>query len=73
MREKDRESYDTRRGNGAADRCCVTDVERLWNLKRKAYEMEMETSGPKDRWKSETDQDEKGETRRRIYYWSRLS
>ena len=22
----------------------------------------METSGPKDRWKSETDQDEKGET-----------
>ena len=28
----------------------------------------METSGPKDRWKSETDQDEKGETRRRIYY-----
>ena len=27
----------------------------------------METSGPKGRWKSETDQDEKGETRRRIY------
>ena len=30
----------------------------------------METSRPKDRWKSETDQDEKGETRRRIYYWN---
>ena len=29
----------------------------------------METSGLKDWWKSETDQDEKGETRRRIYYW----
>ena len=32
----------------------------------------METSGPKDRWKSETDQDEKGETRRRIYLWERV-
>ena len=28
----------------------------------------METGGPKDRRKSEADQDEKGETRRRIYY-----
>ena len=27
----------------------------------------METSGPKDQWKSETDIDEKGETRGRIY------
>ena len=44
------------RGNGMRSRCCVANVEQLWNLKRKAYEIEMETSGPKDQWRSKMDQ-----------------
>ena len=44
------------RGNGTRSRCCIANAEQLWNLKRKAYEIEMETSGLKDRWRSEMDQ-----------------
>ena len=44
------------RRNGARSRCCIANAEQLWNLKRKAYKMKMETSGPKDWWRSETDQ-----------------
>ena len=32
------------------------DVESLRILKRKAYEIEMETSGPKGQWRSKMDQ-----------------
>ena len=52
----DNELYDVERGIGTDDRCCVANVEQLRKLKRKTYDDEMETSGPKDRWKSEADQ-----------------
>ena len=42
--------------NRARSRCCIANVEQLWNLKRKAYEIETETSRPKDWWRSKTDQ-----------------
>ena len=41
---------------------CGADVELLWILKRKAYEIKMDTSGTKNQWRSKMDQDEKGET-----------
>ena len=44
------------RGNGMRSWCCIANAEQLRNLKRKTYKTEMETSGPKDRWRSETDQ-----------------
>ena len=44
------------RRNGMRSQCCVANVEQLQNLKRKAYETKMETSGPKDQWRSKTDQ-----------------
>ena len=44
------------RRNGAKSWCCIANVEQLQNLKWKAYEKKMETSGPKDWWRSETDQ-----------------
>ena len=43
------------RGNGTRNWCCIANVEQLWNLKWKAYGIEMETSGPKDWWRSKTD------------------
>ena len=70
MRERDRESYDVERRNGAGNRCCIANAEQLRNLKRKTYEElngNLRTEGPEE---ERTDQDEKGETRRRIYYWS---
>ena len=45
--------------DGAAEQ----DVEQLQDLKREAYRIRMETNGLKGQWKSETDQDQKGETR----------
>ena len=45
-----------KRGNRARSWCCIANAEQLRNLKRKAYEMEMETSGPKDQWSSRMDQ-----------------
>ena len=48
--------------NRMKSRDCGVDVEPLWILKRKAYKIKMDTSGMKDQWRSETDQDEKGET-----------
>ena len=36
--------------------CCIAKAEQLWNLKRKAYKIEMETSGLKGWWRSEMDQ-----------------
>ena len=45
-----------KRGNGTRSRCCIANAKQLRNLKRKTYETEMETSGPKDWWRSETDQ-----------------
>ena len=44
------------RGNGMRSQCCIANAEQLQNLKRKAYEIEMETSGLKGQWRSETDQ-----------------
>ena len=44
------------RRNGTKSQCCIANVEQLQNLKRKTYETEMETSGPKDQWRSEMDQ-----------------
>ena len=44
------------RGNGTRSWCCIANAEQLWKLKRKTYETEMETSGLKDWWRSETDQ-----------------
>ena len=44
------------RGNGTRSQCCVANAEQLWNLKRKTYEIEMETIRPKDWWRSKTDQ-----------------
>ena len=44
------------RGNGMKSWCCVANAEQLWNLKQKAYKIEMETSRPKDQWRSEMDQ-----------------
>ena len=66
MRKGDGESYDAERRDGVESRCCVADVEQLRKLKGKHTRYEMEASGPKDWWESETDQDERGETRRRI-------
>ena len=53
-----------KRRNRTKSQCCIVNAEQLQNLKWKAYETEMETSGLKDWWRSKTDQDEKGETRR---------
>ena len=44
------------RGNGMRSWCCIANAEQLRNLKRKAYEIEMETSGLKGWWRSITDQ-----------------
>ena len=44
------------RRNGTKSQCCIANAEQLQNLKRKTYETEMETSRPKDQWRSETDQ-----------------
>ena len=43
------------RGNRTRNQCCIVNAEQLQNLKWKAYEIEMETSGPKDWWRSKTD------------------
>ena len=48
------------RGNRMRSWDCRADVEPLWILKRKAYETRMETSRPKDWWRSKTDQRQEG-------------
>ena len=45
-----------KRRNGTRSQRCVANAEQLQNLKRKTYKTEMETSRPKDWWRSETDQ-----------------
>ena len=60
------------RGNGTRSQCCVVDVEQLWNLKRKAYEIKWKPVDRRTSGGARWIRDEKGETEKHIYNGNRV-